>query len=246
MRRYTFYLSVALLAFGIGFYFVYSYTLRNAEIVSESVRWLDKETVQTVSLNHTQVREKLKTKEYLPDKEKALLLFQLILNKWLSSQKLDDITEPSEEIIRKITESKIDNVDERGLLQSAQKSYKSYLIDVNGDGKDELAVLSNCSPPEYCELWIFKKTKEDFEVILSTYTEVENFSLRKSRTKRYFDIQTTHPYSKSETTLGMAIYKFDGEQYIKEECYDYQHLYKDKNGNLQKIDKPKLIPLHCC
>jgi len=244
MRRYTFYLSVGLLAFGIGFYFVYGLALRKSETLSESVIPLNIETPPMVYSN--QEKEKSRRQDYLSNEQRAYFLFENTINKWLSGQKITVPVEPSAETLEKIIESKLNIVDERGLLESAKKVYKPSLMDANGDGKPELTISSNCLPNLSCEFWIFKKVKDEFKVILNTPVEVENFSLRKSKTKAYFDVQTTHSYSQSETTLGMAIHKFDGEQYVLEECYEYQHLYRNKNGKMRKIEKPKLIPLHCC
>ncbi len=139
MRRYIFYLSVALLAFGIGSFVVCFYIYPTLKVKN-----LTDEDVSNKAVNYeTRVKVKLKAKQYLSDKDKSLLLFNTTINKWLNNQKLDETVDSSAEVIEGIYDSKLDIVDERILLQSAQKSYKPSLIDVNGDGEDELAILSN-------------------------------------------------------------------------------------------------------
>lgn len=246
MRRKVFYLVIALLAFGIGFYFVQFYIWQIIEKKNESVNWTNEEVEKFVSSNHNSIKVKTRKEEFLTKKEKALILFEPTLKKWLNGETLVNSVETSPDIIHKITDGKFNTVDENSLLLAAEKNYKPSLIDVNDNGENELAILSNCWPPEFCELWIFKKTKNDFQIILSTYTDVENFNLRKTKTNGYFVIETTHSYPKSKTSLGMKIYKFNGEEYIMEECYDYIYLYEDKNGELHKLAKPKYSPLHCC
>lgn len=246
MGRYIVYFAVALLAFGIGFKFVHEADFQNAETASKAFSRADGGKLHLQLPDQSQTIANSKASDFLTDRKKSILLFQPTLDKWLNIQKMDETVEPSPETLENIQNAGLNSVEETGLIAAAQKSYKPFLIDLNGDGKNELAILSNCSRPEHCELWVFERSKEDFEIILSTYTEVENFSLRKSKKNGYFDIETTHAYTKSETSLGMAIYEFDGERYIKTECFDYIYLYRDPDGNLQKLKKPKFISLHCC
>ena len=246
VARLLAYKIVGLLAIGIGFYFVQIYLWQAAEKKNESVNWTSEEIEQLILSNQNLIKEKSRKEKYLSEKEKALILFEPTLDKWLSGQKFDANVEPRTEITREITAGKLNFVDENYLLRAAAKNYKPSLIDVNNNGSKELAILSNCSPPEFCELWIFKKTKNDFQVILKTYTVVENFDLRKTKTRGYFDIETIYSYPGSKTSLGMNIYKFNGENYEMKECYDYIYLYEDENGELHKLAKPRFSPLHCC
>lgn len=244
MFRIILYIFIALLAFSIGSYFVYLYVQQNVGIdsISEKVE-------QRPLLDKTVKRPAAKQprkKEYISDKEKALLLFEPTLKHWLKEQKVNPLTKHSDKTKEKILASNLNVIDERDLLNTIKKDFKSFLIDVNGDSEKELAILCNYSPPEHYELWIFKKTEKDFEVILSTYNDVEEFRLQKSKTKGFFDLETTASYPRSKTSLGMDIFEFDGEQYVKMKCYDYIYLYEDKNGDLQKLKKPKYVSLHCC
>lgn len=105
MRRYAFYFSVALLVFGVGTYFVYLSPLRKADVMSEPVFLVEKDTVKTISIDENKTTKR-KT-EYLSDKEKSELLFQPTLNKWLNNKKIENVVKPSKEIIEKIDNSKL-------------------------------------------------------------------------------------------------------------------------------------------
>ncbi|MEZ5424946.1 MAG: hypothetical protein R2747_01660 [Pyrinomonadaceae bacterium] len=242
IRHLYFYITVGILAFGTGVWFVY----QNAPVMTDSFAFEELNEKVVIPANQKPIREQNRRKDFVSQKEKASLLFKPTLEKWLSGKSLEKTVEPTEELTEKIKDGNFNLTDEWMLINSAQKSYRPSLIDVNGDGKDELTILSNFSPPEFSELWILKRSKTDFEVILSTYAEVENFSLRKRKTEGYFDIETTFSYPGSETSLGMSIYKFDGKEYVKMECYDYIYLYRDENGDLKKLKKPRLMSLHCC
>jgi hypothetical protein len=245
MKRYIFYLGVSLLAFGVGISFVYFYFDKFQWHFEQPQETIEERVFQNHSSNIQKSDELSRKTEFLTNKEKAFLLFESIINKWLKGQKIESLIEPSPELVQRIKESRFIYADEQGLLQNAEKNYQPTFIDVNSDGKNELAILSNCSEGD-CQLWILKQTKRDFEVILSSYQEVANFNLQKSKRKGYFNIRTTQFYRNSKTSLGMRIYKFDGKEYYISDCFEYEFRYKDKNGNFHKLKKPKIYPLHCC
>lgn len=191
----------------------------------------------------------------MTDKEKASFLFEPTINKWLNKEKIEETIEPSPEIIQKITKEEFLYADYSQLKQNAEAIYKPSLIDVNGDGKNELAILSNCEEGEGCQFWILKESNKDFEVILSSYQEVDNFKLQKNKTKGYFNIETFEIHPDSLISLGMEsylpalgikIYKFDGEQYYISGCFEHEFSYKGKDGKLHNLKKPKLRRVHCC
>ncbi len=215
-------------------------------IIKERPTKIEKSKFPFQELFGVPFKEKSSKEKFLSDKEKALFLFEQTLSNWLNGKEIETLSKPSDNIKEKVLSSNLNIVDERDLLDTLEKDYKSFLIDINGDSEKELAILCNHSPPEHHELWIFKKTKKDFKVILSTYNSVENFSLRKSKTKGHYDLETTASYPRSKTSLAMGVFEFDGEQYVKMKCFDCIYLYEDKHGKLRTLKKPKYISLHCC
>jgi hypothetical protein len=250
MHRYVLYFVVGLLAFGIGSggFYLYFYQVGKTDDKS-TVRTEEDKRKAVLQFVNTEQMFKFNTvpeKDFLTNKEKASILFEPTINKWLNQEKINDAVEPATEIIEKIKEGKYSRVDESELTGTAQISYKPSLIDVNGDGKDELAVLANCLDEASCELWILQRTAKDFKVILSTYNDVGQFKLQKNKTKGYFNIETTRSYRANELFLQMNVLKFGDGEYYGADCFDYEYRYKDKNGKLQNLKKPKLHRLHCC
>lgn len=245
MNRYAFYFVVALLAFVVGIIVVYLYFLKSQPAFELPLESILKDDFSPNVSNLQELNGLPKRADFLKDDEKALLLFESAISKWLKEEKIELVIVPSSEITQKINKGKFLYSDEQELLQNAEKVYKPYLVDVNSDGTDELAILSNCSDGN-CQFWILKKTKRSFEVILSSYKEVENFKLQKSKTHGYFNIETTEKYSGAPTFFQMKIYKFGGNGYFISECFNYEYRYKDKNGNFHTRKKPKISPLHCC
>ena len=122
----------------------------------------------------------------------------------------------------------------------AQIRYKPSLLDLNGDRRSELAIMINCEKSDGCELWLFRETKRDFEVILRTNWKLEAFKIRKSKSKGFSDIQTNY-YPRdpnSETFKSMNDYKFDGKEYTHRGCSAIIDRYWDRNWELQKLKRP--------
>jgi hypothetical protein len=246
MRRYTFYLSVALLAFGIGSFVVFKFYFKNAE---------QPVITQAIEKNKLEIKEKFPTSiqkisedDEINDEEKAAFdVLKPTIKKWLRGEKIkNERNEISFELIKEITgksESQLDE-NERHFWQDSGFEFTPSLIDVDRDGKNELAIRNYCAPVGNCQFWIFKKKGDGYEILLKAINDVQMFKLRKSKTKKYFDLETTaHGDAWSG---GMSVYKFDGKEYILEECFDYTYIYIDKKGRRHELKKPILTPLHCC
>jgi hypothetical protein len=246
MRPFILYPAVAASAFVIGSLVVYIFFYQSGSAVGDLPK-SNQENFPNVFISKPADKQSFTQRtEFLTDKEKALVVFEPTINKWLKDRSLESVVEPSPATIRKINEGGFLFADESQLLQMAGKIYRPELIDVNGDGTGELAVLSDCSDAGECRFWIFKKTKKDFEIILGSYQEVGKFKLQKNKTKGYFNIETTGVYQESALSMPMKIYKFDGREYSISDCFDYQFRYKDKNEKLHNLKNPRLLPLHCC
>ncbi len=162
--------------------------------------------------------------------------FKPVIEKWLRGEK-----------IKQHVELKRDD-DWAGITEHEARI---ELIDVNGDKIKELTIQTGCATVGNCELWIFQKDGKGFKKILEAEM-VQMFNLRKSRTTGYFDFETkSHG---SSTSGGIAIYKFDGNEYRINNCFGYEYepvinkngesLYT-KNGQWVMKDKPTLTPASC-
>jgi hypothetical protein len=243
MYRYTFYLLVALLAFWIGSFVVFNLYLRRSE---QSV------TAQTTETNKLDIKEQTRITiqetsqdEELNSEEKtAFEVFKPIIKKWLHGEKIkSEFTEASNESIKEISGKDKSELSEDEGTWFSYFRFEPTLIDVNGDGKNELAIRNYCAPVGNCQFWIFKKKGSSYETILPAKdNSVQTFKLRRNKTNNFFDIETkSHGDAWSG---GMDIYKFDGRKYKLSECYEYNYSYL-KDGKLHELKKPKITLRKC-
>lgn len=244
MRRYIFYSSVALLAFGIGSSVVFNLYFKRVE---QSV------AAQTTETNKSENKEQYLTlqtsqddDDAIDEDEGAFKVLEPTIEKWLRGGEIktgwNDITS---ELIKEVTgkdESELSE-DELHFWRDSDFQFTTYLIDVDGDGKNELAIQNRCAPVGNCEFLIFRKSGNSYKTILQTsYGAVQTFKLKNSKTNGYFDLETkSHGDAWSG---GIEVYKFDGKQYKDSECYKYNYSYL-KGGKLYELKKPKITQRKC-
>ena len=248
MRRHTFYLTVALLAFGISVFFLYLFSDQTPAIELAVQVEPTKEFVAVTVSKEKSLHQETSIESLITDKERALLLFEPTLEKWLGKENIAGTVEPSPEILERIMRTRLHQYEAPYLTQAARKSYQPSLRDLNNDGRAELFILVNCKDSMDCELWIFRKANKDFEVILRTGEQFEKFEIKKSKTKGFSDIQTSYRSTEpeSETLMSFDYYKFDGREYTFRGCSEYVNRYRDKKGKLRYLKKPVLYHLDDC
>ena len=119
------------------------------------------------------------------------------------------------------------------------------LLDVNGDGNEELAMQSGCAVVGNCAFWLFQKTANGCKELLVAEM-VQRYKLRKNRTNGYFDLETR--VHSSVTDGGLAIYRFNGSEYKISQCFGYEYELTgkiDRNGQAITRDRPTLTPWDC-
>lgn len=183
MRRKLFYFSVAIMAFVTGICFLYLFSFRTS-VTDIAVQTEPTQDLAAVSvLSKPSLHQETGIESLISDKEKALLLFEPTLKKWLRKENIPEIIEPSPEILQRIEATKLYRYEAPYLTRMAQKSYKPSLIDLNDDRSPELSILIDCGEPNGCELWIFREIAGDFEIILRTSWELEQFKITKKDRK---------------------------------------------------------------
>lgn len=240
MRRYAVSFAISVLAFVTGLFSVYLFLLLAGKVQNDAPTVTTNDLVDFSVPNKRSLHQETGIESLISDKEKALLLFEPTLEKWINKEKIAEIIEPSPEIIERIAATRLHRYEAPYLTRMARRSYKPSLLNLNGDRKPELAIMINCAEPAGCELWIFREVKGDFEVILRTTWELEKFVLKKTRSKGFFDIQTSYYPNdpNSETLKSMDDYKFDGEKYYHSGCSAHVNRYRDANGGLRLLRKP--------
>jgi hypothetical protein len=121
---------------------------------------------------------------------------------------------------------------------------KVALWDVDGDGRKEMAYQTACAPVGNCNLFIHQRADVGHRRILAA-SMVQTFKLRKSKTKGYYDLETSA--HGDAISGGIAVYKYNGEVYKISECFGYEYKVIGTKANGQSIvsKKPTLTPANC-
>ena len=239
MRRTLFYLSVALLAFGIGSFVVFRFFWKSTEqpiIVSPNEAEISNNVNQTSETSQTNSDE-----DNFPTHEQfrkwQIDSFKPVIEKWLKG--------------KKIIEREYDLERNDDYSSNSQEVAIAYLTDANGNGTKELALRTGCAIVGNCEFWLFQKSGKSYKIILEAQM-VQRFRFLRNKTNRYFDLETiAHGSSRSG---GIAIYKFDGNEYKIDKCFGYEYEVVTKkngesvyseDGQIVTKDKPTLTSASC-
>ncbi|MGI8668485.1 MAG: hypothetical protein ACR2J3_01410, partial [Aridibacter sp.] len=209
MRRFTFYILVAVVTFS-------------------SIFFIDTEK-QTVAENRLEVVQAdiLKPKSVLTNSKIELneenceewsdeVDYQPIIKKWLNGEKLKNVPYCSKEAKEAKTYS--------------GSNRTPTLIDWNKDGKEELALQSYCSPTGNCNMEIFEKKGESYRKIFIATHGIQVFKLNDTSNKEFYDISA---YMHGSANSGdLVVYRFDGNKYKPLKCFNY--IYEEiENGNIE-------------
>jgi len=246
MRRYTFYLAVALLAFGVGSLVVFKFYFKHAEhpVTAQTTEKYEPQNMEQIPVSKLESSHETETNY---EEWAAFEVLKPTIGKWLRGERIkSERQEISDEFIKLAIGRNEIRETERIFWQETGLEFTPYLIDVNGDGVNELAVRNYCAPVGNCQFWLFKKTGKKgnlgYEILLKASNDVQMFKLRKSITNGYFDLETkSHGDAWSG---GMDIYKFDKTEYKLSECYDYNYSYLN-DGELYELKKAKVTPRKC-
>ena len=243
MRRRIFYLSVALLAFGISSFVGLKFYFKHTE--NYAIDQTMKTTKSEVEEQPSKLVQETSQEEEPNEEEKAAFdVLKPTIAKWLRGEKIKhEFTDASNESIKEVSGK------DKSELSKDQATWFSYfkfeptLIDVDGDGKNELAIRNNCSIVGNCQFWLFKKKGNDYQIILKTLPgAVQTFKLKIAKTNGYFDLETKDHGTASSGEI--EIYKFDGEKYKMRECYNYDSSNL-KDGKLYELKKTKITTINC-
>ncbi len=215
MRRYTFYLSVALLAFGIGSFVVFKFywntqnNLLNAELTEES-----KVEVANTSLENQRTKQPKFVEiafKNLPCEDENLKPF------WYELK--DRTVSINTDYLERIKDcSNLIWIDES--------------VDLNNDGRKEIFIRSEsgyfCG--NNCQVfWVFQQDKE--KGLRKLFEQMGYMPIVKNtKTKGYKDIMF-EVYA-SYVYFDKKLYKFNGTEYVPKKCWSESKLYKNKAGEL--------------
>ncbi len=253
MRSCYFRFAVLFLGFLLGSLSVYLFAFQDFPFAQPQTEFrADIPIIDSADLNERDqkgIHEQTGIDSLISEKEKALLLFEPTLRKWLSGESIANPTEPSAELIANISKTKLHRYEAPYLRDLAERPYESSLIDLDADSNSDLAIRIIFGDSNRGDLWLFKRVNDDFEVVLHSKELLDKFELKKTRSNGFFDIQTSYfpndPHS--ETLKSMSDYKFDGKEYTLRGCSAILDRYRDKNGvDLHYLKKPIFVRYDDC
>lgn len=222
MRRWAFYLSVALLAFGIGWFVVPKYfNSTNQDLVLVAVNDL------TETPPKGEITKKLITAEdksqnidqELPEEFSTEPLFE----KWIGGKEFNEevislrTMQPSNEYIPHSEYARI------------------QLEDLNKDRKEEMIVFSQCIVTGNCRVEIAVKKEKGYKIIL-TANMIQIVKRQEVTKNEYYDLHLrTH---NSAFSSYHQLFRFDGHEYRAQKCWWEDYENKDRNGNWHEVEKP--------
>ena len=209
MRRYTFYLAVALLAFGIGSFVVYQFYLKPEPKVAETSGtdiFMQRFDDVRVEIKKRALERSSKTQ--ISVEKKTFTCGNKILSVVIDDLRRDKIF--NEDFENYLEES--DSSDCRSML------FIEQFVDLNSDGINEFIVRGNssllCGGTGNCQTWIYKKSGSSYKKLLETSGEY--LLIKKTSTNSYKDIfvkDHDSAYSSYQMT-----FKFDRNKYKESKC----------------------------
>jgi len=237
MRRYTFYLSVALLAFGMGSLVVFSFYWKTIEQPLEISNNLETLESQSVLPTETKIIQDDKITKYFKKTLEEVCAetkctgdgtLKPIIKKWLKGEKLKN----------EVTSLWTLKVRQAFTEESALPS----LVDLNLDGKKELILQSECAPVGNCQFDLYIKKGKGYSNLLST-SMVQVFEVLKTSTNTFKDLHLRNHNSAFDSDH--QILKFNGRKYIQKKCWNESYEKLDKKGNWHHLKKPIITAIKC-
>ncbi len=216
MRRYVFYIAVALFTFGFGL------------VAAISLYWkADKREFQPPPENTKfYVAEPVffETNKTLSDGKKEIPLCndKNLLPLWNELKK-------DKEFIERIENFNQDE-DCAEMLEVQQ-------IDLNGDRRNEFIVWGRssglCGGTGNCAVWIYEKKNDKYKLLLQSvaYNDTAKwFEVKKAKSNGYRNILLKSHFTAAETTY--IFYKFNGTKYVEDKCLMYRYFSYEKKTSI--------------
>jgi hypothetical protein len=221
MRRYTFYLAVALLAFGIGSFVVFKFYFQTVEqsFIAEKIEIA--ENAPKIETKSEEIKYGCKEKElesFWEDLDKAEFL--KVKREEIKIRNTDAAFTSfpkSADNLKRFEEEWINFLKNFNCAYFAGVDNDADLVDLNNDSEREIFVigeLGNYHAEK--ELFVFQKKNGLWKTILFDIGNQET-ELKASKTNGYLDIETKTSISGGYQHL--SIFKFNGNTYEEKVCY---------------------------
>jgi hypothetical protein len=221
MRRYTFYLSVALLAFGIGSLVVFKFFFQFVEQSYVAGKVEIAENKPTIETKNEEIKYGCKEKELETFWEKlGKAAFLKLKREHIKIRNTDAAFTgftKSPDNSKRFEEEWIDFLKNFNCAYFAGVDNDFGLIDLNNDGEKEIFVIGEFSGYHAeKELFVFQKKNGLWETIFFD-TGNQDTDVKVSTTNGYFDIETKTSVSGGYQNIN--IFKFNGKNYEEKVCF---------------------------
>lgn len=241
MRRFAFYFSTFLLTFSIS---VFAFcAIAAVSFSSPKIQEVHITSDEVIPMSLPEI-----TVEIDEEANGAFKVLQPTIQKWLKGERIEsgEWVTVDLKLIEHITGKDASELTEEELKfwTLSHFDFEPTLIDVNGDGKKELAIRNLCAAVGNCNFQIFQKHGDGYRNLLdSTNRGAQRFKLRKTRSGGYFDLETMihADYASGE----MYVYRFRGDKYELRDCMNYSYLARDKDWNQYQVKEPILRKWKC-
>lgn len=230
MRRYAFYLSVALLAFGLGLFVVFEFCWKNDDLFqkTEFVELGINAQVQE-NVNSDEIQNSSKRNYVCEDK-----LIKPVWSKIVRDESFQVYVDASE-------------ISDKETIDCAEE-FEASVIDINSDGISELAVKAKwgrfCGMYSGCWFGIFKKNSDDFE---NVFTNGNTFYFNLGKKSRYGFLDLIIASNAGNGNSYKNIYQFNGKNYKLRKCFweEPAYFYENKRGEKEASKKTVITRTDC-
>jgi hypothetical protein len=225
MKKFSFYIATAFLAFGFGVCVVYFGIYKN-EKTRNGVPFPTKPAYSDFK---SEIRNSPPIEaEPIPNKATGktscknklyLKIYEAFLNAKESGEEFSDYIETT-------------NCEENFRVEKN--------VDLNNDGKKEIIIRGiegswMCGGTGNCGEWIFEKIGKDYRQLLNA--SALSLNVKKEKTRNYNDIFTKYHMSAGETYE--TTYKFNGNKYVESNCNYVTYSSEDKKSVMTCKEKDK-------
>ena len=227
MRRYTFYLSVALLAFGIGSFVVFKFywlTDKNEIIVEKTNSTTETQSEKYIpsGFGIGSGERRLNEPVYVSKQYKPDCSDRKILPVWKQLIKDKDFREAAKDFYM--------HADCAEMLDVKK-------IDLNDDGQKEIVLWGNngnlCGATGNCNLWIYENKNGKYKLLLQAVAyndELKWFEAKKVKANGYRNLLLKTHMSGYETEY--VYYKFNGNEYLNNKCLMYVYAMSEEKPSI--------------
>jgi len=224
MRRYVFYLAVALLTFGFGLFISILVYLKPVERNDKTEA---QKRTENVAVRGGFVEEPVfyETSQKPADDKKEIPVCRdkRLAPLWNELKK--------DKMFR-------DSVDYSDVDANCAEMLELQKTDLNGDGRKEFVLwgsnLELCGGTGNCQIWIYEKKKGRYKLLLQSvaYNDAAKwFEPKKAESNGYRNILLKTHSTAAETTY--EFYKFNGAKYVEYKCLNYKYTFDEKKPSIK-------------